>query len=192
MSYQPEMTRSHDRAALEAQNAVLGFEGPDRFLSNFGIGRTMAYGIVFPTVEHGFAAVKLDPNGGVFTRDEVLTEMRRIAALPSPGEAKRAGRRRFWDGTQPGEKRQAPSRPFLRVDWDEEKFALVLELVRRKFTDPALREKLLATGDRPLFELNTWGDKIWGVVAQDHELIGTNWLGQILMIVRDEIRANGA
>lgn len=183
---------AHKIADLEAQDAILGFDGPYRFLSNFGAGKTHAYGITFPTVEHGFAAIKLDPEGGVFTRAEVIAEMSRIASLSSPGEAKRAGRRRTWDGTQPKEGRRAAQRPFLRTDWEAKKFDLVLELVRRKFADPVLREKLLATGDRPLYELNTWGDRIWGVVAKGDELIGTNWLGKILMQVRDEICASGA
>ena len=155
-------TKQIARDDLESQGAILGFDGPTHFLSNFGAGGTSAYGISFPTVEHGFAAIKLDPNGGVFTRAEVLAEMRRIAALASPGAAKRAGRRRSWDGTQPRERRRAPARPFLRTDWEEKKFDLVLELVRRKFSEPTLADRLLATGAAPLVELNTWDDRIGG------------------------------
>jgi len=179
------------RAELESQGAIFDFNGRHRFLSNFGNGSVEMYGILFPTVEHAFAAAKLDPNGGVFTRAEVLAEMRRIAGLSSPGEAKRAGRRRAWDGSQPGEKPAGASRPFLRPDWEKVKLDLVTELVRRKFADPGLAEKLLATGDVPLFEGNTWGDRIWGVVEADGVFAGRNLLGEILMLVRSELRSKG-
>ena len=177
------------RKDLEAKDAIFSFEGSHRFLSNFGDGAVMMYGISFPTVEHAFAAAKLDPNGNVFSRSEVLTEMRRIARLPSPGAAKKAGRRRTWDGTQPGEKRRGETRPFLRPDWEDVKLRLITELVRRKFSDPLLAQKLLATGDVPLFEGNTWGDRIWGVVEKNGVFEGRNLLGEILMLIRSELRA---
>jgi ribA/ribD-fused uncharacterized protein len=184
-----QSVKSISRAELEAQSAIFAFEGKHRFLSNFGDGGAEMYGIFFPTVEHAFAAAKLDPNGGVFTRAEVLAEMKRIAALPSPGEAKRAGRRRNWDGTQPDEERKGVLRPFLRPDWEEVKLDLITELVRRKFADPVLASALLATGDVPLWEGNTWGDRIWGVVEKDGAFAGKNLLGQILMLIRSELRA---
>ncbi len=177
------------RHDLVAQGAIFEFEGEHRFLSNFGAGSVEMYGITFPTVEHAFAAAKLDPNGGVFTRAEVIAEMHRIAALPTPGAAKKAGRRRSWDGTQPGEKRRGEPRPFLRPDWEEVKLSLITELVRRKFAAPALAAKLLATGDAPLFEGNTWGDRIWGGVETNGVFEGRNLLGEILMLIRSELRA---
>lgn len=177
------------RAELEAQKAIFDFDGRYRFLSNFGPGVVHMYGISFPTLEHAFAAAKLDPNGGVFTRDEVMAELQRIALLPTPGAAKKAGRRRSWDGTQPGEDRRAQSRPFMRPDWDAKKVGLIAELVSRKFADPELAAKLLATGDVPLFEGNAWGDRIWGVVETDGVFEGQNLLGEILMQQRSRLRA---
>jgi predicted NAD-dependent protein-ADP-ribosyltransferase YbiA (DUF1768 family) len=58
------------------------------------------------------------------------------------------------------------------------------ELVRRKFADPELAEKLLATGDEELVEGNTWNDRFWGVCRGE----GRNELGKILMRVRAELR----
>ena len=94
-------------------------------------------------------------------------------------DAKRLGRRRIWN-----------AKPFMRSDWDSIKDNLIRVLIQRKFKDPALRAKLLATGDVDLFELNTWGDKIWGVVEKNGDLLGHNMLGQLLMQVRAEIRAD--
>jgi ribA/ribD-fused uncharacterized protein len=137
------------------------------------------YGILFPTIEHAFAAAKLNPNGGVHTRAEVLAEMKVIADTPKPNDAKRLGRRRIWN-----------AKPFMRSDWDGIKNNLIRVLIRRKFENPELRAKLLATGDVDLFELNTWGDDIWGVVEKNGDLLGDNMLGQLLMQVRAEIRAD--
>jgi predicted NAD-dependent protein-ADP-ribosyltransferase YbiA (DUF1768 family) len=56
-----------------------------------------------------------------------------------------------------------------------------------------MAEKLLATGDRMLIEGNTWGDRRWGCVqAQDGTWRGRNWLGEILMQVREELRSDTA
>lgn len=60
----------------------------------------------------------------------------------------------------------------------------MLDLQRQKYTVPYLREKLLATGDAELVEGNTWGDRFWGVCNG----VGQNWLGRLLMQVRDEIK----
>jgi ribA/ribD-fused uncharacterized protein len=159
------------KAEALAQDAIIDFDREYRFLSNFGAGGATMYAIEFPTIEHAFAAAKIDPKDPRHTTDP-YAQMREIAALPTPGLAKRAGRKAL-----------------MRTDWDEVKPQLVLELVRRKFADPELAKKLLATGDRPLYEGNTWGDRIWGVVENDGFLEGRNLLGEILMTVRAELRA---
>lgn len=154
-----------------ARGAILGFDGPTRFLSNFALSPVTAYGITFPTVEHAFAAAKIDPADPRRDRTAALEEMRQIAVAPGPNAAKRMGRRTL-----------------MRPDWDQVKAEMITELVRRKFADPDLRARLLATGDAELFELNTWGDRIWGVVEENGVMHGRNWLGEILMLVRAEIR----
>lgn len=164
---------------VDTDNAVLGFFGPCRFLSNFADSVVFMYGISFPTVEHAFAAAKLDPNSDVHPRAEVIAEMRTIAAAKGPNDAKRLGRRRTWNG-----------RPFMRPDWDTVKETLILNLLRRKFMDPRLQQKLLATGDMLLVEVNTWGDQTWGMVEEDGILRGRNMLGEMLMFIRAEFRGD--
>lgn len=61
-------------------------------------------------------------------------------------------------------------------------------LVREKFRNPLLRAMLLATEDVELVEGNSWNDTFWGVCKG----VGLNWLGQILMKVRDECRREEA
>ena len=61
------------------------------------------------------------------------------------------------------------------------------EIVRCKFgQNEDLAMRLLATGDLPLVEGNTWGDVFWGVDTRNGR--GENHLGKILMKVRREIK----
>ena len=133
------------------------FEGKYFFLSNFSNSKFCYEGITYPTVEHYFQAQK--------TLD--IKERERIAKLPTPGEAKRAGRR-----------------VKLRSDWEEVKDNVMLVGLYHKFKDPELRKKLMATGDEHLEEGNYWHDTYWGVC----EGVGENRLGQLLMTVRNEIQ----
>ena len=96
-----------------------------------------------------------------------IAERLMIQALPTCGQAKRTGQRLK-----------------LRDDWEQVKVEVMLDLQRQKYAVPYLREKLLATGDAELVEGNTWGDRFWGVCGDT----GLNWLGRLLMQVRDEVR----
>jgi ribA/ribD-fused uncharacterized protein len=80
----------------------------------------------------------------------------------------------------------------LRSDWDQVKYQVMVSLVMAKFTDhPELAGELLATEDALLIEGNTWHDNIWGDCKcgrPDCLTPGLNWLGQILMCVREAFR----
>lgn len=64
-----------------------------------------------------------------------------------------------------------------------------------KFSDPKLKQILLDTGDKEIVEASPT-DTIWGIgLAEDNparfdksQWRGTNWLGQILMQVREELQ----
>lgn len=70
----------------------------------------------------------------------------------------------------------------IRPDWEEIKVQTMLDLLKCKFQDPELKQKLLDTGDEELVEYNTWGDNFWG---RTMEGFGLNMLGKLLMEVRD-------
>lgn len=133
-----------------------------RWLSNFyGAPITWKDGTVFPTVEHGFHYLK--------TKDKEWRK--RILKCKTPGDAKRAGH-------------QCPMQP----GWDNIKVNLMTELVRRKFQqNPDLREKLLATGSRPLEEDAHW-DTFWGTGVTGGKGKGKNMMGKILKQVRRELQ----
>ena len=73
----------------------------------------------------------------------------------------------------------------IRSDWDDIKIDLMRTFIKLKFENPILREMLISTQDLELVQTNQWNDKFWGVCKG----IGDNWLGKILMEVRDEISA---
>jgi ribA/ribD-fused uncharacterized protein len=133
------------------------FYGEYAFLSNFYECEVMYDGILFPTAEHAYQAAK------------TTFQHQRLAILncETPGQAKRMGRR-----------------VSLRDGWDEMKIDAMRRIVRDKFKrNPALCKRLIETGDRDLVEGNYWGDNFWGKANSD----GLNWLGKILMEVREEL-----
>jgi len=137
----------------------------ERFaFSNFQAARvTCDLGVEYPTVEHAFQAMKsLD-----------RSERQVIAALETPGRAKRAGRK-----------------VQLRRDWNQVSESAMRYLLRQKFragTQHARR--LLATGDAEIVEWNSWHDTRWGRCACDRcGGQGDNKLGRALMRIRDELQ----
>lgn len=126
------------------------------FLSNFFPVIIWNAGIRYPSAEHAYQAAK--------TLD--MGMRRKIAAIPRPGQAKRAGRN-----------------VVLREDWDTVKLDVMRRILEMKFSVPSLRAKLLATGDARLVEGNTWGDRFWGEYAGR----GANHLGRLLMETREKI-----
>ena len=95
-------------------------------------------------------------------------------------------RRRFTE-MDPNTAKQNGRRVKLRYDWEAVKFDIMLDICRAKFAqNGALAELLLKTGDEELVEGNTWRDTTWGVCGGK----GKNWLGKILMQVRDELKEN--
>jgi len=93
-----------------------------------------------------------------------------IRGLNSPGKAKRAG-----------------MKVALRPDWESIKNDIMLNLIREKFKNPELKQKLIDTKDETLIEGNNWGDSYWGMIKENGQDIGQNMLGKMLMQVRKEI-----
>lgn len=143
-----------------APGAITDFRGPHRFLSNFfEVSAGVRYGdLVGPTVEHVFQAAK--------TTDEAARQQ--ILHAPSPGQAKRLGRRAA-----------------MRSDWNEVRLEVMAQILESKFADPRLVQLLVSTGERQLVESNVWGDRFWGVDMATG--VGANHLGETLMKVRHDL-----
>lgn len=136
---------------------ITSFSGKWHFLSNFYPSYIKLDDKTYDSVEHAYQAAK--------TEDE--EDRNRIRNAPSPGEAKRLGRR-----------------VTIRPDWNEVKVDVMLALLRQKFSKSVYKGWLLSTGDAEPVEGNTWGDTFWGVCNG----IGENWLGRLIMQVRKESR----
>ena len=73
----------------------------------------------------------------------------------------------------------------IRTDWNNIKLDIMFSIVFDKFTrNSKLGDQLIETGDKYLEETNSWKDTFWGVCNG----VGKNWLGRILMDVREQIR----
>lgn len=135
---------------------IRGFFEEYRFLSNFHLVKIEYEGLVYPSTENAFQAAK------------TLDLVKREEFLPlEPNKAKWLGRK-----------------VQLRSDWEQIKDSVMETVVRQKFSQDELKEKLLATGDVYLEETNWWKDTYWGVCNE----VGKNKLGFILMKVREELR----
>lgn len=145
------------------QKLITNFSGEFEFLSNFFPVDVYHEGILYHSTEAAFQAAK--------TLDVSMKQ--RIANAETPGQAKRLGRQ-----------------VVLRIDWEEYKDKVMLDLLRKKFargTD--LAKRLNATGEAILIEGTTWHDQYWGVcTCPKCGGKGRNILGQLLMIVRTENR----
>ena len=118
------------------------------------------------TLEHYYQAEKtLSTRGALW-----------VMTAATPAEAKKRGR-------------QVP----IRTDWEEVKNSVMLRLLRTKFAAEPTRSMLLATGDAQLVEGNTWHDQYWGscTCPMHARVAGENWLGKLLMQVREEMRNDG-
>lgn len=114
----------------------------------------------FPTSEHAFAAAK------AVNMHEYLP----IATATSPGLAKSLGHQCV-----------------LRADWEEVKFEVMWKILLAKFDqNPDAVQVLRETRYRPIYEGNTWGDRIWGVTrGKGTTWVGRNALGAMLMELRE-------
>lgn len=140
--------------------AIMSFRGEHLFLSNFYEGKVFTYrGLRFTNTEAPFHAEKCWSRAKDF-------EMER------PSQSKKLGRK-----------------VLMRKDWEQVKDQVMYDVCYAKFTqDPALKAKLLATGNRELVEGNTHGDRCWGMTCSNGVWIGENRLGKVLMKLRDDLR----
>ena len=145
-------------------NPLYIFRGEYGWLSNFHSFPIQYENIIYPSTEYAYQAAK--------TLDNSMREM--ISQASSPGKAKKMG--------------FAVS---LRDNWDTIKYQVMEDIIRIKFEDKTLSDKLIATGDRYLIEGTTWCDNNYGICIKKDcykckDKKGLNNLGNILMKIRKE------
>ena len=143
---------------------IESFDGNYAFLSNFAKSPITFNEKTWPTVDHVFQAAK--------TFD--VNERERIRLAYSPGKAKYMGRK-----------------VSIRSDWEQVKQDIMLKCIRLKFKqNHDLKQRLLQTENFKLIEGNTSHDNFWGdcKCSKCQKIPGKNFLGQILMNVRKELK----
>lgn len=138
---------------------------PHGYLSNFSRHRIVLLDKFWPTSEHFFQASKF-----LATDPEYAME---IANAPTAMMAAQMGRDR--------------SR-IIRPDWESVKCVTMYQAIRAKFTQHKdIGQQLLLTDNTMIIE-DSPVDSYWGVGADGK---GSNMLGQLLMILRKELRLKG-
>ena len=164
---------------------ITSFTGEHAFLSNFASSPIRHDGHVYLTAEHLYQARKC----------WVPADAAAIRLKATPAQAKQFGRRAQ-----------------IVPNWEQVKRPTMLRIVLAKFEQNRdLAERLDATWGRTLVEGNTWGDRCWGAVEYNGRgdrwstklpiwqtadayvtLAGHNWLGRILMFVREVLHEGEA
>lgn len=143
---------------------ISSFRGNYRFLSNFYQHPFEFEGLTYPNAEAAFQACKAE--------DE--KERVKYTLVKNPVRAKQMGRKEV-----------------LRSDWDEVCYDVMDRILHCKFSDQELAQKLLQTDGYWLEEGNHWHDNRWGNCDCEKcsGIEGKNWLGKILMGIREELKA---
>lgn len=150
-------------AALEAERKAAEQTGHPVINRFDGEYRFLSNFYEAPVTYHG---VTYRNNEAAFQAQKCPDKAHEFADM-SAAEAKKAGR-------------HVPLRP----DWERVKINIMHDLVFEKFLhNPELKDKLLATDGYDIVEGNHWGDRFWGRCNGT----GENHLGQILMLVREEL-----
>ncbi len=134
------------------------------FLSNFYESDIIYKGKKYKTAEHAYQSSKC----------KLDSEHEWIRNTPSAFQAKQFGKK-----------------VKIKDNWDNIKYDIMLNIVRDKFSqNNELKKMLLDTGEEFLIEGNYWHDNTWGNCTCDKckKIRGNNWLGEILMKVRQELK----
>ena len=134
--------------------------------SNFYHFPFEVHGLMYKTVEHFYQSQK-----AVNQYDQWLE----IVNAKTPKMAKYLG-----------------SKVVLPIDWEDQKYSIMLQGVRLKFYQNSdLTNLLISTGDAIIYEDSPY-DKIWGTGKRGGIGSGKNLLGKILMEVRSELQKTHA
>lgn len=136
---------------------ISSFRGEWTRLSNYSLCSVWFDGHIYSSVEHAYQAAK--------TLDD--KERVGIRHIPTPNQAKKLGRK-----------------VTIRSDWEDIKVDIMRELLKEKFAQKPERDILISTGNEELIEGNWWGDRFWGQSPLGN---GKNWLGTLLMEIREQI-----
>lgn len=148
---------------IPGQSKIQGLFNENRWLSNFWGCVVKLDGVEYPSVEHAYQAAKtLDPQKRIPFRFGKASDIKKLGKTL-----------------------------VIRSDWDDVKIMIMADLLRQKFSQFPFKQNLLKTGDAEIVEENYWHDNFWGICSCSKcrkDKMGTNNLGILIMLIRDEIR----
>ena len=149
---------------------ILTFTTPEnRWLSNMTYVAIEHQGIIYPSTENFYQAIKYDKDDFCPDVDYLIT-VRNYLTTIKPNEAKKYSRKH----------------QMTNLKFEDNKLKIMLYAQRKKYSQEPFKSKLLATGDCHIEEGNYWNDLYWGTDMKTHK--GENNLGKIIMQVRAELR----
>jgi ribA/ribD-fused uncharacterized protein len=148
---------------------INSFSGDFDFLSNFYPCSIVHDGLLYPSVEHFYVAMKSNSEQIIDNITYSNIEFRKLVISKTASSAKRLGRKIS-----------------IRNDWDNIKDNIMYFALNEKFKDKSLLEKLKITEGYELIEGNYWHDNYWGsCYCERCGSDGKNKLGKLLMSIRD-------
>ena len=153
---------------------ILTFTKPEtRWLSNMTYVNIYHNGIMYPSTENFYQAMKYDKDDCIFSYlHGKLIPVRDYIATLNPYQAKKFSKENKMTNSL----------------FEDNKIAIMLFAQREKFKKEPFRTLLLDTGDCLIEEGNWWKDYFWGVDINTRQ--GENNLGKLIMQVRNELRMN--
>lgn len=144
---------------------------PYQWLSNMQYVKIEYDGIIYPSIENFYQAMKYGKSAVVFLdhtpqRQHIRTYLSKL----KPHESKKFSREHDMSNGR----------------FEDNKFKIMLFALQQKFNQEPFKTLLLNTGDCHIEEGNWWGDHFWGVDIKTRQ--GENNLGKLIMQVRSELR----
>jgi ribA/ribD-fused uncharacterized protein len=149
------------KIAVHTPSEIRGFFGPYRWLSNAEPCEVVFEGMKFPSSENAYQAAKCDPaTRRAFQECSPLEAIRLSSMLPVKNSE----------------------------EWVRCRVDVMRTVLLSKFdVTPALRERLISTGNAYLEERLWWRDTFWGFDVNLKQ--GENQLGHLLMQIRQDLQA---
>lgn len=173
MSYQEGTTRRASQNCFYRpingvyvnDTTIFGFFNDYSFLSNYCPARTERNGLIFKNSEAAYQSAKYEED----------LEKQKIFLNLKGDEARSLTRRLSYDA----------------VSFSKKRLDVMKKVLRSKFSNIALAQALLNTGDKQLVEFNNWGDSFWGQIRDNNgNIVGENNLGKLLMELRTFLKTN--
>ena len=134
--------------------------------SNFARMNVEYGGIVAPTSEHVYQAMKLEFKSEAWHR---------VMNADSPKEAKKIAR--------------SSKMAYSEKEWEKQRIVAMRQTLKLKFeqNEAVLRPLLERTGSRAIVEESKF-DRFWGALPDGERLVGVNALGRLWMELRRDVK----